>query len=191
MYNKLFFFVYVNFLFFVIVLILVFIKYFFRNGVIGLKYDILRMVREYCDEWKGFFLSGDYYGNLRYIVDREWFLVNDEEIVVGEIGCVEYEKFNFWEMMMLSLEFMVFWVLVNYFVFVCFEYISVFSVMILIFISSMWMLIFGVVFGVEFFIMKKFMGVLVFLMGIIFILMVDFFGESDENWGIFLYKLIV
>src|SRR5687767_8894200 len=187
-YNKPFFLVYVNSSLFAIALIPAFIKYLSRNGATGLKHDILRMVREHRDERKGSLSSGDHHGNSRYTADRERLLVNDEETAAGEIGRAEHEKLNFRETMMLSLEFMVLWVLANYFAFACLEYTSVSSVTILTSTSSMWTLIFGAVFGVESFTMKKLMGVLASLMGIILISMVDLSGESDENRRTFPHK---
>ena len=113
--------------------------------------------------------------------------MNDEETMEGE-GRKDQGKLNFRETMMLSLEFTLLWVLANYFAAACLEHTSVSSVTILTSTSSMWTLIFGAMFGVELFTVRKLMGVLASLAGIILISMVDLSGESDENRGSFPHK---
>lgn len=146
------------------------------------------MVREHRDERRGS-KSGHERGRTSSdAAYRERLLVNDEETAVGEIERLDNEKLNFRETMMLSLEFMILWVLANYFAAACLEHTSVSSVTILTSTSSMWTLIFGAAFGVESFTVRKLMGVLASLTGIILISMVDLSGESDENRGSFPHK---
>jgi drug/metabolite transporter (DMT)-like permease len=54
----------------------------------------------------------------------------------------------------------------------------------------MWTLIFGSLYGVETFTIRKLMGVLASLAGIVLISMVDLSGQSDENRGTFPHKSI-
>jgi len=77
------------------------------------------------------------------------------------------------ETAILSLEFCMLWFLANYLVAACLEYTSVASSTILTSTSSIWTLIFGVLFRVEGFSYKKLIGVLASLAGIVLISSVD------------------
>lgn len=93
------------------------------------------------------------------------------------------------ETAVLSLEFCMLWFLANYLVAACLEYTSVASSTILTSTSSIWTLIFGVLFRVEKFSYKKLMGVLASLAGIVLISSVDLSGkDNDENRGNFPHK---
>lgn len=93
------------------------------------------------------------------------------------------------ETAILSLEFCMLWFLANYLVAACLEYTSVASSTILTSTSSIWTLIFGVLFRVEGFSYKKLIGVLASLAGIILISSVDLSGkDNDENRGNFPHK---
>jgi solute carrier family 35, member F5 len=86
----------------------------------------------------------------------------------------------------LSLEFCLLWFVANYFGKACLEYTSVASYTILTSTSTIWTLLFGAIFGVERFTVKKLIGVLASLTGIILISSVDLAG--DENRGKFPHK---
>lgn len=92
------------------------------------------------------------------------------------------------ETAVLSLEFCFLWFLANYFVAACLEYTSVASSTILTSTSSIWTLIFGALLKVEKFTIKKLVGVLACLTGIIMISMVDLSGDNDDNRGTFPHK---
>ena len=88
----------------------------------------------------------------------------------------------------LSLEFCLLWFLANYFVAACLEYTTVASSTILTSTSSIFTLLFGTIFRVEKFTVKKLLGVLASLAGIVLISTVDLSGKSDENRGSFPHK---
>ncbi|KFY18390.1 hypothetical protein V493_08656 [Pseudogymnoascus sp. VKM F-4281 (FW-2241)] len=92
------------------------------------------------------------------------------------------------ETAVLSLEFCFLWFLANYFVAACLEYTSVASSTILTSTSSIWTLIFGALLKVEKFTIKKLVGVLACLTGIVMISMVDLSGDNDDNRGTFPHK---
>ena len=54
--------------------------------------------------------------------------------------------------------------------------------------SSIWTLLFGAIFGIERLTIKKFVGVLASLIGIIIISSADLAGDNDDNRGKFPYK---
>ncbi|KAL1297751.1 hypothetical protein AAFC00_006289 [Neodothiora populina] len=88
----------------------------------------------------------------------------------------------------LSLEFCFLWFLANYFVAACLEYTTVASSTILTSTSSIFTLLFGTIFRVEKFTLKKLLGVLASLAGIVLISTVDLSGDSDKNRGSFPHK---
>ena len=88
----------------------------------------------------------------------------------------------------LSLEFCLLWFIANYFVAACLTYTSVASSTILTSTSSIWTLIFGALIRVERFSLKKLVGVLASLAGIILISSVDLSGDNDDNRGSFPHK---
>ena len=92
----------------------------------------------------------------------------------------------------LSLEFCMLWFLANYFVAACLEYTTVASSTILTSTSSVFTLLFGALFGVEKFTVRKLIGVLASLAGIILISSQDLSGESadDEHRGDFPEKTL-
>lgn len=98
------------------------------------------------------------------------------------------EKLGFRETAVLSLEFCILWFLANYLSSACLQYTSVASVTILTSTSSVWTLVFGAIFGVETFSMRKLVGVLASLTGVALISMVDLSGRSDDNRGSFPHK---
>jgi solute carrier family 35 protein F5 len=88
----------------------------------------------------------------------------------------------------LSFEFAFLWFAANYFMAACLEYTTVASSTILTSTSSIWTLLVGSLWGVERFTIRKLLGVLASLSGIILISMVDLSGQSDKNRGSFPHK---
>lgn len=91
------------------------------------------------------------------------------------------------ETAILSLEFCMLWFLANYFVAACLQYTTVASSTILTSTSSVFTLIFGAMFRVEKFTLRKFLGVLASLAGIVLISTIDLSGKTgdDEHRGDF------
>ena len=97
------------------------------------------------------------------------------------------DRFTLAETARLSLHFCIIWFIANYFVAACLEYTTVASSTILTSTSSVFTLIFGAMFGVEKFTLRKLIGVLASLAGIILISSVDLSGNTadDEHRGDF------
>ncbi|KAL9096967.1 MAG: hypothetical protein Q9165_000931 [Trypethelium subeluteriae] len=98
------------------------------------------------------------------------------------------DPFDLAETAKLGLEFCIIWYLANYFVAACLEYTTVASGTILTSTSSIWTLLIGAVMRVERFNVKKLLGVLASLTGIIMISTVDLSGENDDTRGSFPHK---
>ena len=98
------------------------------------------------------------------------------------------DRLDTWETGKLSLEFCILWFAANYFVAACLEYTTVASSTILTSTSSIFTLLFGSLIAVERFTLKKLIGVLASLAGVVLISSVDISGESDENRGSFPHK---
>ncbi|EEH40402.1 hypothetical protein PAAG_02457 [Paracoccidioides lutzii Pb01] len=96
------------------------------------------------------------------------------------------EKLEFKATARLSLKFCLVWA--NYFALACLQFTTVGSTTILTSTSGVWTLIFGTVIGVEIFTLRKLLGVLASLTGIILISRVDLSGNNDENRGSFPHK---
>ncbi|QIW94970.1 hypothetical protein AMS68_000488 [Peltaster fructicola] len=92
----------------------------------------------------------------------------------------------------LALEFSLLWFLANYFAAACLEYTTVASATILTSTSSVFTLIFGSLFRVERFTIRKLIGVVASLAGIIMISSIDLTGRTndDEHRGDFPEKNI-
>ncbi|KAL2048100.1 hypothetical protein N7G274_000011 [Stereocaulon virgatum] len=88
----------------------------------------------------------------------------------------------------LSFEFCILWFLANYFVAACLEYTTVASATILSSTSSVWTLLFGALLRVEKFSIRKLVGVLASLAGIVLISSIDVSGDQDKNRGSFPHK---
>ncbi|KAI9045176.1 DMT family transporter [Aspergillus affinis] len=80
----------------------------------------------------------------------------------------------------LSFEFCMLWFLANYFAMACLQYTTVGSTTILTSTSGVWTLIFGAVIGVEKFTVRKLLGVVASLVGIMLISRVDLLSSSPE-----------
>lgn len=98
------------------------------------------------------------------------------------------EKLGFHETAILSLEFSLLWFVANYFASACFQYTSVASGTILSSTSSVWTLIFCALWRIEAFTLRKLVGVLASLAGVILVSMVDLSEDNDENRGSFPHK---
>ncbi|KAK5162226.1 hypothetical protein LTS14_000572 [Recurvomyces mirabilis] len=87
----------------------------------------------------------------------------------------------------LSLEFCILWFVANYFVAACLSYTTVASSTILTSTSSIFTLLFGVLFRVERFSLRKLIAVITALGGVVLISSVDFSGQNsdDEHRGDF------
>ncbi|KAF7192983.1 putative vacuolar membrane protein [Pseudocercospora fuligena] len=85
------------------------------------------------------------------------------------------------EIAKLSLEFCMLWFLANYFVAACLQYTTVASSTILTSTSSVFTLIFGAIFKVEKFTIRKLLGVLSSLAGIAIISSLDLSGNSSDD----------
>lgn len=97
-------------------------------------------------------------------------------------------KLSLRETAALSLEFCGLWFCANYFASACLEYTSVGSVTILTSTSSVWTLVFCAAMRVDTFTMRKLVGVLASLAGVVLISTVDLSGASDEDRGTFPHK---
>ena len=98
------------------------------------------------------------------------------------------DKYTLVETAKLSFQFCFLWLLANYFAAACLEYTTVASATILSATSSIWTLLFGTLFAVERFTVRKLVGVLASLAGIVLISSVDMSGETDKNRGTFPHK---
>ncbi|THC97955.1 hypothetical protein EYZ11_002592 [Aspergillus tanneri] len=87
--------------------------------------------------------------------------------------CNESSKLGLRATAKLSFEFCMLWFLANYFAMACLQYTTVGSTTILTSTSGVWTLIFGAVIGVERFTVRKLVGVVASLVGIILISRVD------------------
>lgn len=188
-YSKPFFLVYVNTSCFAASLIPITIRYVMKNGVDSLMGAALEMWRERRlgvmpskarDEGE----SGDGDDD----ASGERLLVDDEGSLEALDTPRKEEKLSVGETARLSLEFAMLWFLANYFASACLEYTSVGSVTILTSTSSIWTLIFCAVTRVEGFTVRKLIGVLASLAGVVLISSVDLSGASDDNRGNFPHK---
>lgn len=160
-----------------------FIRYLMRNGTRGLKRDLVRMWNEH----KGLTPAAKDEPTEEDISAGERLLV-DDEASDEPLRDASTEKLSFRETAILSLEFCMLWFVANYFASACLEYTSVASVTILTSTSSVWTLIFCAIFRVEAFSLRKLIGVLASLAGVVLISTVDLSGQSDENRGSFPHK---
>jgi solute carrier family 35 protein F5 len=103
-------------------------------------------------------------------------------------GSMTKEKFSLLETAKLSFLFCFLWFPANYFAAACLEYTTVGSATILAATSSIWTLLIGTLFAVERFTIRKLVGVLASLAGIILIYSMDMSGDTDKNRGTFPHK---
>lgn len=197
-YDKPFFLVYFNTSMFALSLIPMFIRYLAQRGVHGLRSDVRRMWAQHrfqdaaasppTDE------EHDRQAHERLLVDERdpaTTAMTARAAAMTHAGwsaAATGEKLDFRETAVLSFEFCMLWFMANYLASACLEYTSVASVTILTSTSSVWTLVFGSLFGVETFSLRKLVGVVASLTGIGLISMVDLSGKSDENRGSFPHK---
>ncbi|KAL2023931.1 hypothetical protein VTK56DRAFT_708 [Thermocarpiscus australiensis] len=184
-YNKPFFLVYVNTSCFAISLIPIAIRYVMQNGVDSLMSAAIEVWRE---RRLGVTPLRSRGGEDEDEIAEERLLVDDEGSLEALDMPRKEEKLSLGETVRLSLEFSMLWFLANYFASACLEYTSVGSVTILTSTSSIWTLIFCAIMGVEGFTMRKLVGVLASLAGVVLISSVDLSGASDDNRGNFPHK---
>lgn len=185
-YDKPFFLVYINGSIFALSLIPISIKYVIQNG------GITRVKNMAMQEWR-----------IRYRgVERLKTQEEEEDITAGEHlladddGSFEIidpatpsDKLSFVETARYSLEFCLIWFLGNYFASACLEYTSVGSVTILTSTSSVWTLIACAIMRIEPFSIRKLVGVLASLAGVVLISTVDLSTkDNDDNRGNFPHK---
>ncbi|KAG5929872.1 hypothetical protein E4U53_002351 [Claviceps sorghi] len=192
MYDKPFFLVYANSSVFAMSLLPTFIQYSLKAGVQGMRSDLLQI-------WTENKQHGGTYAKAATEDDA----LEGERLMAGgggdgggdgtsatvtsAVANVD-ERLSFRETSVLSLEFSMLWFLANYFASACLGYTSVASVTILTSTSSAWTLVFCALFRVESFSVRKLVGVMASLVGIVLISTVDLSGESDENRGSFPHK---
>ncbi|KAK3308849.1 uncharacterized protein B0T15DRAFT_491401 [Chaetomium strumarium] len=190
-YNKPFFLVYVNTSCFAVSLIPITIRYAMQNGTDPLVAGALAM-------WRGrrFGLvplktrddEAEEGSRDEDAAAGERLLVDDEGSLEALDSPRKEEKLGLGETARLSLEFSMLWFAANYFASACLEYTSVGSVTILTSTSSIWTLIFCALTRVESFTVRKLIGVLASLTGVILISSVDLSGANDDNRGSFPHK---
>ncbi|UKZ72896.1 hypothetical protein TrVFT333_000533 [Trichoderma virens FT-333] len=183
-YDKPFFLVYFNTSMFAISLIPMFIRYLAQKGFHGLRSDVRRMWAEHRFQTA----AGSPPPDEEDHHAQERLLVDEHDPMTPTWSPAEKEKLGFRETAVLSFEFCMLWFLANYLASACLQHTSVASVTILTSTSSVWTLVFGSMFSVETFSLRKLVGVVASLTGIILISMVDLSGQSDENRGSFPHK---
>lgn len=184
-YSKPFFLVYVNTSIFALSLIPMIIKYVMRHGIAGAQSRFLEIWRE--TQHSPLKTMDD--ATEEDAVAAERLLVDDEgSLEAFDLPPKDEEKLSLRETAWLSLEFCALWFAANYFASACLEYTSVGSVTILTSTSSIWTLIFCAITKVEGFTMRKLIGVLASLAGVVLISSVDLSGASDDTRGNFPHK---
>ncbi|KAK8041304.1 hypothetical protein PG994_014311 [Apiospora phragmitis] len=178
-YDKPFFVVYINTSIFAISMIPITIKYIIQNGGFGHA----KAVAQQCwDERSLAPLDGH---------RRKTQADEEEDATAGERLLADDEGAGFvpYDTARLSLEFCMIWFFSNYFASACLEYTSVGSVTILTSTSSVWTLVLCALMKVESFTVRKLVGVLASLAGIVLISTVDLSGQdNDEDRGNFPHK---
>lgn len=160
-----------------------FCRHALRRGPRGMYRDVIKAWHEYREPAPPTKPEDDEADGERLLVSDD---TNPDEALRADDG--SGEKLSFGQTAVLSLEFSMLWFFANYFASACLEYTSVASVTILTSTSSVWTLIFCALFGVESFSVRKLLGVLSSLLGVVFISSVDLSGQSDENRGSFPHK---
>lgn len=190
-YDKPFFVVYVNTSLFALSLIPISIKHIYQNGGFGHAQGKLKQA------WRERSLQPLSEERTKSQVnDDNEDLIAGERLLVDDEGSLEdYElpraagKLSLRETSWLSLEFCMLWFFANYFASACLQYTSVGSVTILTSTSSVWTLVFCAWMKVERFSVRKLIGVMASLAGIILISSVDLSGkDNDADRGNFPHK---
>ncbi|KAI1351758.1 hypothetical protein F5Y01DRAFT_281775 [Xylaria sp. FL0043] len=185
-YDKPFFVTYLNTSVFALSMIPISIKYIIQNGGFrNVKKQALQAWRVRAHRIAGFKAQAD--GRDSALEER--LLVNEEECLEVNGIPQPVDQLSFLETAKFSLEFAMIWFCGNYFAFACLEYTSVGSVTILTSTSSVWTLIFCAMMKIEAFSVRKLIGVLASLSGVILISLVDLSGDgNDDGRGNFPHK---
>ncbi|KAI1367525.1 hypothetical protein F5Y08DRAFT_298174 [Xylaria arbuscula] len=185
-YNKPFFVVYMNTSVFALSLIPQAVKYIIQNG--GFQH----VKTQTLQAWRGGTHRTDKLNVQAENTDpalEQRLLVNEEESLEAHGIPTTAEKLSFFETARFSLEFAMIWFSGNYFASACLEYTSVASVTILTSTSSVWTLIFCAIMKIEPFSLRKLIGVVASLSGVIMISLVDLSGDdNDDGRGNFPHK---
>ncbi|KAF3760301.1 hypothetical protein M406DRAFT_53066 [Cryphonectria parasitica EP155] len=168
-YDKPFFVVYINTSVFAISLVPMLVRFVERHGLEGVKRELRALRGE----------AGS--GSSTFDIDTR----EDGDYVAGR---EKKQRLSLRETAVLSLEFCMLWFCANYFASACLEYTSVGSVTILTSTSSVWTLVFCAAMKVETFSLRKLVGVLASLAGVVLISTVDLSGISDGDRGNFPHK---
>ena len=203
-YDKPFFLVYVNTSVFALALLPRFVVYITKNGLRGLRSDVSAMWMEHkqqgmsiakapldsnreSQEFSPVSGNDDDDDIGRETTTGERLLIDEEIGGLTSFNDVE-EKLNLRETALLSLEFCMLWFFANYFASACLEYTSVASTTILTSTSSVWTLVFCAILRVEPFSLRKLVGVMASLVGIVLTSTIDLTGGADEDRGSFPHK---
>ncbi|KAI1175473.1 hypothetical protein F4777DRAFT_550067 [Nemania sp. FL0916] len=183
-YNKPFFVVYVDASIFAASMIPISIKYIIRNG------GIRRVKAQALMAWRGRRTAHATVAVTEDSAAGERLLVSGEEsLEVDGIPKTTVDRLSFLETARFSFEFAIVWFFGNYFASACLEYTSVSSVTILASTSSVWTLIFCAAMKIEAISVRKLIGVLASLAGVILISLVDLSGDgNDDDRGNFPHK---
>ncbi|KAI5859476.1 hypothetical protein GGS23DRAFT_585580 [Durotheca rogersii] len=184
-YDKPFFLVYMNTSVFALSMIPISIKYVLQNG--GLRRVKHLAVQEWRSKYQGMERLKTEDEEDPAAADR--LLIDDEDSLDAADLPKPADKLTLLQTARFSLEFCMIWFLGNYFASACLEYTSVGSVTILTSTSSVWTLIFCAIMRIERFSVRKLLGVLASLAGIVLISTVDLSGaDNEDNRGNFPYK---
>ena len=115
-------------------------------------------------------------------------MVDDSMTSAGSKDTDIPDRLNIRETAWLSFEFCILWFLANYFIAACLEYTTVASSTIISSTSSIWTLMIGAFLKVELFTVRKLIGTLASLAGIVLISSVDLTGNNDQDRGDFPHK---
>ncbi|KAI0122944.1 hypothetical protein BJ170DRAFT_118532 [Xylariales sp. AK1849] len=189
-YDKPFFVVYVNTSLFAVSMIPISIKHVLQNGGFGQARSIA------LQAWRERSLRPLNHHERIKAQEEDEDVTAGERLLVDDEGSLEaldlpkpMQKLGLRETAWLSLEFCMLWFFANYFASACLQYTSVGSVTILTSTSSVWTLIFCALMKVEGFTVRKLVGVLASLAGIILISSVDLSGkDNDADRGNFPHK---
>ncbi|KAI9793866.1 MAG: hypothetical protein M1816_007118 [Peltula sp. TS41687] len=200
-YSKPYFVIYMNTVFFTIGLIPTILAKIYRDGY-------HEFVAEISDLWKR--RRGRYSGRRSIKGDVSPSNIDDEEMVrstshllsvhagdgddelqhgpAGARSNLDQEPLSLQETIKLSLAICMPWFLASYSMAACLQYTTVASSTVLGSTSSIWTLLVGTWVGVEVFSVRKLVGVIASLVGVIMISRVDISGTTDENRGSFPHK---
>ncbi|KAI1266500.1 hypothetical protein F5Y18DRAFT_416351 [Xylariaceae sp. FL1019] len=184
-YDKPFFLVYINTSVFALSLVPVGIKYVMKSG------GIRPARNQAIHAWKEYRNGGS---RIKSQAESEYSvleqsLLNDDDLDGSLDVPHPKQKLSFFETARLSLEFAMIWFWGDYFASACLEYTSVGSVTILTSTSSVWTLLFCAMMRIDPFSVRKLVGVLASLAGVVLISLVDLSGDgNDEDRGDFPHK---